>query len=61
LPSRFTAVCGGIYLSTLPNCSSGPDILTVVDTYSGVAAFYFRSPGPAFEPIQDTEALANCP
>ena len=36
-------------------------VLTVVDTLTGAAAFYYRSPGPAFEPIQDTKALTTCP
>ena len=36
-------------------------VLTVVDTQTGGAAFYYRFPGPAFDPVQDTEALATCP
>ena len=36
-------------------------VLTVVDTQTGTPAFYVRSAGPAFQPIQDTKALATCP
>ncbi len=33
--SHFTAVCGGVYVSVLPNCSSGPDIYDL-DVAAGV-------------------------
>jgi hypothetical protein len=36
-------------------------VLTVVDTQTGTPAYYVNSAGPAFQPIQDTKALATCP
>jgi hypothetical protein len=36
-------------------------LLAVEDTHSGVVRLYENPLGEAFEPIQDTEAFADCP
>ena len=35
--------------------------ITVTDTENGISKVYTTELGPAFEPIQDTNAFATCP
>jgi hypothetical protein len=53
LNSRYWAFAGGL---TDVNV-----ILTVTDTQTGAVRTYINPQGTPFEPIQDTNAFANCP